>query len=251
MPTPAGPSDFNAAFHFSAITSKALSQEIGVKSPSLSYLPFFMRSSGWVRRSSPYMIFDRKYPLMQFSPRFTSESGSPCVATTRPFCTPTSTAHPVPQKRQTPLSQRTAELVPPSFGAATTGTDIPALAAAAAMAWVLMNSRRLIVMAEPPGRGNSRKSSAGDKNYWKEERYPYAHKPASPPEPAALDGWQSACRTWLRREHPRRLRSDDRRWSSDGIPPLVKRATRLPPLHAFRDGCATPGWLYSWQLHRK
>ena len=60
MPTVVGPSFFSAAFHFSAMMSKACFQVTGVNSPFLSYLPSFMRSSGVVRRSSPYMIFDRK-----------------------------------------------------------------------------------------------------------------------------------------------------------------------------------------------
>ncbi len=42
-----------AAFHFSAMMSKASSQDTGSKSPSLSNLPFFLRSSGWVTRSWP------------------------------------------------------------------------------------------------------------------------------------------------------------------------------------------------------
>jgi hypothetical protein len=42
------------------MTSKAWSQETGAKRPFLSYFPFFMRSSGRVRRSSPYMIFALK-----------------------------------------------------------------------------------------------------------------------------------------------------------------------------------------------
>ena len=60
MPTVEGPPAFKAAFHFSAMSLNAPSQEIGVNSPFLSNLPFFMRSNGWVSRSSPYMIFDRK-----------------------------------------------------------------------------------------------------------------------------------------------------------------------------------------------
>ncbi len=60
MPTPEGPCFFSAAFHFSAMILKACSQVTGVKSPFLSNLPFFMRSKGFVSRSSPYMIFDRK-----------------------------------------------------------------------------------------------------------------------------------------------------------------------------------------------
>ena len=60
MPTPAGPFSLRVCFHFWAMTSKAWSQLTGVNSPFLSYWPFFIRSSGVVRRSSPYMIFDRK-----------------------------------------------------------------------------------------------------------------------------------------------------------------------------------------------
>jgi hypothetical protein len=94
---------------------------------------------------------------MQLRPRLTWESGSPWVATTRPFCTPTSTEQPVPQKRQAALSQRTAVVF--SAGAASlaarAGMEMPAVAAAVAMAWVLMKSRRLMVMIEPPRRGNS------------------------------------------------------------------------------------------------
>ena len=55
-----GPSLFKVAFHFSAMMSKALSQETGANSPFLSYRPFFMRSIGVRSRSSPYMILDRK-----------------------------------------------------------------------------------------------------------------------------------------------------------------------------------------------
>src|SRR5574338_1272810 len=85
---------------------------------------------------------------MQFRPRLTGESGSPWVATTRPFCTPTSTEQPVPQKRQAALSQRT--LVPSGplvCASATTGMPMPAGAAAAAIALVLMNSRRSMVIS--------------------------------------------------------------------------------------------------------
>jgi hypothetical protein len=60
MPTDVGPLAFSAALNFSAITSKALSQDTGWNSPSLAYWPSFMRSSGVVSRSSPYMILDRK-----------------------------------------------------------------------------------------------------------------------------------------------------------------------------------------------
>ena len=60
MPTALGPFFLRASFHFSAMMSKAWSQVIGVNSPSLWNLPSFMRSIGWVSRSSPYMILDRK-----------------------------------------------------------------------------------------------------------------------------------------------------------------------------------------------
>ena len=60
MPTAVGPCSLSVAFHFSAMILKASSQEIGVKSPFLSNLPFFMRNSGFVNRSWPYMILDRK-----------------------------------------------------------------------------------------------------------------------------------------------------------------------------------------------
>ena len=60
MPTPLGPWRWSAFLNCSAITSKAWFQLTGWNSPSLSYLPPFMRSSGVVRRSLPYMIFERK-----------------------------------------------------------------------------------------------------------------------------------------------------------------------------------------------
>ena len=53
MPMAFGPLFLRAAFHFSAMTSKASSQETGSKSPSLWNLPFFLRRSGWVTRSAP------------------------------------------------------------------------------------------------------------------------------------------------------------------------------------------------------
>jgi len=59
MPTEVGPLSLSARLNCSAMTSKAASQETGVKSPSLAYFPSFMRSSGVVSRSSPYMIFER------------------------------------------------------------------------------------------------------------------------------------------------------------------------------------------------
>ncbi|MCY1349302.1 hypothetical protein D9M69_354850 [compost metagenome] len=60
MPMEPGPLAFRATLNFSAMMSNAWSQPIGWNSPCLSYLPSFMRSNGSVRRSLPYMIFDRK-----------------------------------------------------------------------------------------------------------------------------------------------------------------------------------------------
>ncbi|SAL66099.1 hypothetical protein AWB69_07470 [Caballeronia udeis] len=60
MPTAVGPFSFSTRLNCSAIVLKAWSHETGVNSPSFAYLPSFMRSSGVVRRSSPYMIFERK-----------------------------------------------------------------------------------------------------------------------------------------------------------------------------------------------
>ena len=99
MPSAVGPFSFSVALARAAITSKASSHDTGVSSPFLSNTPPFLRSSGVVRRSPPYMILERKYPLMQFSPRLTSASVSPWVATTLPSLTPTITPQPVPQKR--------------------------------------------------------------------------------------------------------------------------------------------------------
>ena len=96
---PSAPFFLRASLHFSSITSKACFQEIAWNLPFLSYLPSVMRNMGVVRRSLPYMILDRKKPLMQFRPRLTGASGSPWVATTRPFWVPTRTLQPTPQKR--------------------------------------------------------------------------------------------------------------------------------------------------------
>ncbi|MCY1385292.1 hypothetical protein D9M69_736670 [compost metagenome] len=60
MPMDPGPLALRATLNFSSMMSNAWSQLIGWNSPCLSYLPSFMRSSGSVRRSLPYMIFDRK-----------------------------------------------------------------------------------------------------------------------------------------------------------------------------------------------
>src|SRR5574343_821415 len=80
---------------------------------------------------------------MQFRPRLTGASGSPWVATPRPSLTPTRTPQPVPQYRQTPLSQRTPSSLPFCCASARPGTAIPAVAAAAATALLLMKSRRV------------------------------------------------------------------------------------------------------------
>ena len=81
---------------------------------------------------------------------FTGDLMSPWVATTLPSITPTLTLQPVPQKRQAALSHLSlviSELVI-KFDA-TAGTETPATAAAAAIAFALINSRRLIVSGSP------------------------------------------------------------------------------------------------------
>ncbi|MBS1246010.1 MAG: hypothetical protein H6R47_209 [Proteobacteria bacterium] len=60
MPTEVGPFFLSDSLNLASITLKASSHDTGVKSPFLSYLPPFLRSSGVVSRSWPYMILDRK-----------------------------------------------------------------------------------------------------------------------------------------------------------------------------------------------
>ncbi|MGY4331002.1 hypothetical protein ACVWWG_005419 [Bradyrhizobium sp. LB7.2] len=80
---------------------------------------------------------------MQFSPRLTSASVSPWLATTLPALTPTITPHPVPQKRQGAFDHLiSSDPTPPAMGWATAGTAMPAAAAATAAAWAFSNSRR-------------------------------------------------------------------------------------------------------------
>ena len=70
---------------FVAMRSYASSQEEGVWTPWWSNFPPFFRMRGFVSRSAPYWILARKYPLMQFRPRFTGAKRSPVVATIRPL----------------------------------------------------------------------------------------------------------------------------------------------------------------------
>src|SRR4029079_16659276 len=143
MPTVVGPPFSSAALHFCAITSQVSSHETWVKSPFLSYLPFFLRRSGCVSRSWPYMIFERKYPLTQLRPRLTSACVSPCVATTRPSFVATITPQPVPQKRQGALFHFSSVIdrSVTRFCAAS-GAGSPPAAAANAAASNFRNSRR-------------------------------------------------------------------------------------------------------------
>ena len=60
MPTASGPFSFSTRLNCRAISSKAWSQETGWNSPSFANWPFLMRMSGWVSRSLPYMILERK-----------------------------------------------------------------------------------------------------------------------------------------------------------------------------------------------
>src|SRR5215510_5522442 len=80
---------------------------------------------------------------MQFSPRLTSASVSPWVATTLPPLTPTITPHPVPQKRHGAFDHLiSSESTPPCTGCAAAGVAMPAAAAATAAACAFNNSRR-------------------------------------------------------------------------------------------------------------
>src|SRR5215510_5246262 len=145
MPTPLGPRFLSASLNFSAITSKASSHDTLVNSPSLSYLPPLLRSSGCVRRSWPYITLERKYPLTQLRPRLTSAFMSPWVATTRPSLVATITPQPVPQNRQGALfhlnSVKARSVM--RFCAAS-GLGSPPAAAAIAAASSFRNVRRSI-----------------------------------------------------------------------------------------------------------
>src|SRR5262245_59832628 len=147
MPTLVGPFLARAALNCCAITSKASSQDTWVNSPFLSYLPFFLRSSGCVRRSSPYMILERKYPLTQLRPRLTSAWMSPWVATTGLSRTATMTPQPVPQKRHGALDhvRRASSPGRMTFAAAATAgaPKEPQAAAAIAAALAFRHWRRV------------------------------------------------------------------------------------------------------------
>src|SRR4051794_9645130 len=125
------------------MTSKASSQDTAVNSPFLSYLPALFRNIGWVRRSWPYMILERKYPFTQLSPRLTSDLMSPWVATTRFSLVATMTLQPVPQKRHGALSHFSS-LASRSVMrfAARAGAGIPPARAAIAAAFNLRTWRR-------------------------------------------------------------------------------------------------------------
>src|SRR6185295_11042575 len=142
MPSAVGPFSLSVALARAAITSKASSHDTGVSSPFLSNTPPFLRRRGVVRRSAPYMILERKYPLMQFSPRLTSASVSPWVATTLPALTPTMTPHPLPQKRQGACELFvSSDLLAPATGCAFAGIVSPAEAAVTAAAGVFNRLR--------------------------------------------------------------------------------------------------------------
>src|SRR3546814_13914067 len=95
----------------------------------------------------PYMIFERKEPFTQLSPRLTSAFTSPWVATTRLSRVATITLHPVPQNRQGALFQSRVTMsasVTRLLAEVTIGR--PAAAAAMAAAWVLTNARRVMLI---------------------------------------------------------------------------------------------------------
>ncbi len=81
------------SFIFDAIRSKASFIDIS------TYVSFCL-SSGFVKRSLPYIAITEWYPLTQQSPLFTDELGSPLTATAFPFSTPTKTPQPTPQNLQ-------------------------------------------------------------------------------------------------------------------------------------------------------
>src|SRR5262245_16426625 len=60
MPIAVGPLSLSVCLAFDAMRSNASSQLTGVNSPSFAKTPFLLRSNGVVRRSAPYIIFDRK-----------------------------------------------------------------------------------------------------------------------------------------------------------------------------------------------
>src|SRR5215471_2683817 len=100
------------------------------------------------------MIFDRKYPFTQLSPRLTSDLMSPWVATTRLSLVATITLQPVPQNRHAALSHFSS-LASRSVTrlAARDGTGMPAAAAAIAAASSLSIWRRSsfgVVMIDLP-----------------------------------------------------------------------------------------------------
>src|SRR6266571_2622499 len=133
MATESGPCASIDSLNFDAIRVIASSQEASTKLSPL-------RISGLVSRSLPYRTLERKYPLMQFSPRFTGAAGSPLVATIRPFFTPTSTPQPTPQKRHGAFPQ----VMPASAASAPSGRHRlppPATAKAAAAALAFRNLR--------------------------------------------------------------------------------------------------------------
>src|SRR5262249_16640731 len=99
MPTPLGPRFLSASLNFSAITSKASSHDTLVNSPSLSYLPPLLRSSGCVRRSWPHIPLEKKFPSTLLGPRLPPAFMSPGVATPRPSLVAPMPPQPVPQNR--------------------------------------------------------------------------------------------------------------------------------------------------------
>src|SRR6266702_4611832 len=135
MATESGPCASIDSLNFDAIRVIASSQEASTKlSP--------WRISGLVSRSLPYRTLERKYPLMQLSPRFTGAAGSPLVAIILPFFTPTSTPHPTPQKRHGAFPQvMPASAASPPSGSSRHRLPPPAAAKAAAAALAFRNLR--------------------------------------------------------------------------------------------------------------
>ncbi len=101
---------------------------------------------------------------MQLSPRFTGASGSPLTATICPPLVAIWMPQPVPQKRQTPLSQLQPASAAFACASASWLTVMPTVAAVAAAIPDFMNARRVrLVMFAPrrirPGAGGANDGS--------------------------------------------------------------------------------------------
>ncbi len=93
------------------------------------------------------MMVALKYPLTQLRPRLTGDSGSPLTATTRPFRVAIMIPQPTPQNRQTALSHFRSSSRALAWARASGDTQIPRPLATEAATAVLMNPRRVWLIA--------------------------------------------------------------------------------------------------------